>query len=902
MAQARKKSDTALRFNLGRHARILVREAGFLTVLALAVFLVLALMTYHPLDPAWTHTGADGGVRNLTGVSGALFADVTLYFLGRSAYLIPLLIAFAGWRLFRREAITALDPEVVLLRTLGVVAMLGTAAALLSRYYPLSHPMNTSLGGDLLGAGGVLGDGVGGAITTAFGYIPGMLFLFGLLGAGTTLATGLGWSQVLEGLGRSLLWAFGQVTALFAGLGSLAARAPQRVARAMKPVAAGPELDDDTDADTQEPKRSGRSPAKRKLRIGPVVDENSVEAPWPEPAAPRGSRQEPSVAEAFTETPPIEPTLWADDEPGAGTDLTADLPDDDEPLPDNDWQPSPVALRETLVPPPRAPIAPAPADERSPWDDVLDSRPAAPVVRPASPPAPKPPLVAAAQRLPLGAIPGLELLDRAPEGHMAYAPEVLEEMSRHVEVLLKHFGVDVTVVAVEPGPVITRFELDPAPGVKVSQISNLAKDLARGLSVISVRVVEVIPGKSVVGLEIPNQRREIVYLADVISSEAYRSAASPTTLALGKDIGGRPVVANLSKMPHLLVAGTTGSGKSVAINAMLLSLLYKATPDQVRLILVDPKMLELSVYEDIPHLLAPVVTDMKEAANALRWCVGEMERRYRLMAALKVRNIAGFNRMVTDAIEAGAPMPDPLYRPEDAFDPEAPVPGLEPLPFIVVVIDELADMMMIVGKKVEELIARLAQKARASGIHLILATQRPSVDVITGLIKANIPTRIAFQVSSKVDSRTILDQMGAEQLLGHGDMLYLPPGTGFPHRVHGAFVDDHEVNQVVAFLKQTGRPQYLDDILEEPTEGIPGLSAEASGVVDVDSEADPLYDQAVRIVTESRRASISGVQRRLKIGYNRAARMIEDMERAGIVGTLQSNGNREVLAPPPPGD
>jgi S-DNA-T family DNA segregation ATPase FtsK/SpoIIIE len=451
---------------------------------------------------------------------------------------------------------------------------------------------------------------------------------------------------------------------------------------------------------------------------------------------------------------------------------------------------------------------------------------------------------------------------------------------------------------VEPGPVITRFEIEPAPGVKVSQISNLAKDLARGLSVISVRVVEIIPGKSVIGLEIPNQQREIVYLREVLESPVYTQSTSPLTLTLGKDISGNPVVANLARMPHLLVAGTTGSGKSVAINAMLLSLLYKASPREVRLILVDPKMLELSMYEDIPHLLTPVVTDMKEAANALRWCVVEMDRRYRLMAALKVRNIAGFNRKLADAQAAGESITDPFWKLGEGGVAGA-IPVLEPLPFIVVVIDELADMMMIVGKKVEELIARLAQKARASGIHLILATQRPSVDVITGLIKANIPTRIAFQVSSRVDSRTILDQMGAEQLLGHGDMLYLPPGSGLPQRVHGAFVDDHEVPRVVDYLRQTGVPDYIDDVLAEPREETDGME-DADGGNGRGGESDPLYDEAVRIVTESRRASVSGVQRRLRIGYNRAARLVEEMETAGVVGPVQTNGSREVLAPPPP--
>ena len=501
-------------------------------------------------------------------------------------------------------------------------------------------------------------------------------------------------------------------------------------------------------------------------------------------------------------------------------------------------------------------------------------------------------------------LPALSLLDEPTAPKHPISMESLEAISRLVEIKLKDFGIEVQVEAVHPGPVITRFELQPAPGVKVSQISNLSKDLARSLSTTSVRVVEVIPGKTTIGLEIPNEHREIVHFSETIRSREFADAKSPLTLALGKDIGGEPTVADLAKMPHLLVAGTTGSGKSVAVNAMILSILYNATPKEVRFIMVDPKMLELSIYEGIPHLLAPVVTDMKDAANALRWCVAEMERRYKLMAAMGVRNIGGFNKKVKEAIDAKQPLKDPTWQPLVPDEPEleAQRPDLEPLPFIVVVVDELADMMMVVGKKVEELIARLAQKARAAGIHLILATQRPSVDVLTGLIKANIPTRIAFQVSSRIDSRTILDQMGAEALLGHGDMLYLPPGHGVPIRVHGAFVDDHEVHNVVEDLKKRGEPNYLDEIVNgmEESSGplFPGDTDGGGG----GDETDPLYDEAVKIVTESRRASVSGIQRRLKIGYNRAARMVEDMEAAGVVSALQPNGSREVLAPPPPKD
>ncbi|MGZ8215830.1 DNA translocase FtsK [Methylomagnum sp.] len=500
-----------------------------------------------------------------------------------------------------------------------------------------------------------------------------------------------------------------------------------------------------------------------------------------------------------------------------------------------------------------------------------------------------------------GELPPLELLNDTAPKIRGYSDAALEEMSRQLETILSDFGVQVEVTDVHPGPVITRFEVQPAPGVKVSRISGLAKDLARTLSVTSVRVVEIIPGKTVIGLEIPNEEREMVLLHTVLASEAYQHSHSSLTMVLGKDIGGQPVVANLARMPHLLVAGTTGSGKSVAVNVMILSMLFKARPDEVRLIMIDPKMLELSIYEGIPHLLTPVVTDMKEAANALRWCVAEMERRYKLMSLMGVRNMAGFNQKVTEAIEAGEPIPDPMWSAQDYLEGEEP-PLLAPLPFIVIVIDELADMMMIVGKKVEELIARLAQKARAAGLHLILATQRPSVDVITGLIKANIPTRIGFQVSSKIDSRTILDQGGAESLLGNGDMLYLPPGTGLPMRAHGAFVSDQEVHNVVEFLKRTGPANYIDEITKFTEDGGDGsgFKGGSSGGGEGGEESDPLYDEAVRFVTESRKASISSVQRKLKVGYNRAARMIEDMEKAGIVGAAETNGSREVLAPPPP--
>ena len=490
--------------------------------------------------------------------------------------------------------------------------------------------------------------------------------------------------------------------------------------------------------------------------------------------------------------------------------------------------------------------------------------------------------------MPDSPLPPLHLLDQPVQHVETVSVDTLEFTSRLIERKLKEFGVEVKVVGAYPGPVITRYEIEPAIGVKGSQIVNLIKDLARALSVVSIRVVETIPGKAYMALELPNPKRQMVQLSEILGSQVYADMGSALTMAMGKDIAGKAVVADLAKMPHVLVAGTTGSGKSVAINAMILSLLYKATPQQVRLLLVDPKMLELSVYEGIPHLLCPVVTDMRQAASGLNWGVQEMDRRYKLMSALGVRNIAGYNQKVREAEKSGKPLTNPF-----TITPESPEP-LEELPLIVVFIDELADLMMVVGKKIEELIARLAQKARASGIHLVLATQRPSVDVITGLIKANVPTRVAFQVSSKIDSRTILDQMGAEALLGQGDMLYLPPGTGYPQRVHGAFVSDQEVHRVTEYLKAQGMPLYIDGVLNSLEES---GGEDGEGGPALDAEADPLYDQAVDIVLKSRRASISSVQRQLRIGYNRAARLIEQMEAAGIVTAMQSNGNREVIAP-----
>ena len=868
-----------LRASIFRFVKGVLQESSFWLVAVIALGMIAALATFHVADPAWTHTANVSKIHNVVGTVGAWFADVSLYFFGYPAYWLPLGLLFAGWRLLKRGALLELDAEIVLFRVMGFAVALVTACGLAALH--LKPVLGTVPGAG--SAGGLVGVHVSRFLVQAFGFAWGNVLIIALLLAGVTLSTGFSWLKLVDWIGGTVLKSVDTVSG--------PAKPPRR-----RKAASAPPPEDDEFAES--------------AKVKPAADVQSVKSAKEPPAAGSDAGAPGKSGRAAR----IEPVLNARRQGGASQ--RPDAPANASEAPKATLQQQDLTLIPTAVSSSaavarlkgKAAVAEAAAIQ-VPWATATDFETKAsndvlsPVPRAKERPAATPVAAGAARRaaqpqpLESAGLPSLALLDQ-PSPHTAgYSMETLDEMSRQVELLLKSFGVEARVVAVEPGPVITRFEVDPAPGVKVSQISNLAKDLARGLSVIGVRVVEVIPGKSVIGLEIPNQHREIVYLREVLEAPVYTQSGTPLTLALGMDIGGNPVVANLGKMPHLLVAGTTGSGKSVAINAMLLSLLYKAPPAEVRLILVDPKMLELSMYEDIPHLLTPVVTDMKEAANALRWCVAEMERRYRLMAALKVRNIAGFNRKVLDALEEGEGLTDPLWKPDGPLaPPESPL--LQPLPFIVVVIDELADMMMIVGKKVEELIARLAQKARASGIHLILATQRPSVDVITGLIKANIPTRIAFQVSSKVDSRTILDQMGAEQLLGHGDMLYLPPGTGLPQRVHGAFVDDQEVNRVVDFLRQTGAPDYIDEVLVESREENEfGEESENGGR---GGESDPLYDEAVKIVTESRRASVSGVQRRLRIGYNRAARLVEEMEAAGVVGPLQSNGSREVLAPAPP--
>ncbi|WP_218312227.1 DNA translocase FtsK [Alteromonas antoniana] len=687
-------------------------------------------------------------------------------------------------------------------------------------------------------AGGFVGDVISSALIPYFNTAGTILLLLCFFCTGFTLLTGISWLTIIDSIGSATLWT-----------GRKAVGIPQQLMGIEMPRLALPSREQGSENESDIDITS--------MRAEPPSEETKVPRPQPQ-------REEPSFG--------IPDEIFDDgDEPPF-------VVEDDKPAP-KEKSSLFSGVKEKM----RA-ASSAPATESQPTPATK------------TPPPSKP--TAVTEEAPDGPMPSFDLLERADKHENPISQEELDIVSRLVEEKLADFNIEATVVGVYPGPVITRFELDLAPGVKVSKITSLSKDLARAMSAISVRVVEVIPGKSVIGLELPNKKREMVRLSEVISCDTFQSNPSALTMVLGSDISGKPVVVDLAKMPHLLVAGTTGSGKSVGVNVMILSLLYKSTPEDVRMIMIDPKMLELSVYEGIPHLLAEVVTDMKEAANALRWCVGEMERRYRLMSALGVRNLKGYNTKVMKAIQDGEPIKDPLWKSEESMDPEAP--DLGKLPSIVVVVDEFADMMMIVGKKVEELIARIAQKARAAGIHLVLATQRPSVDVITGLIKANIPTRIAFQVSSKVDSRTILDQQGAEALLGMGDMLYLPPGSPVPTRVHGAFVDDHEVHAVVADWKKRGEPEYIDEILNgEATAEVllPGEQPEGG-----DQELDAFYDEAVAFVTESRRASVSSVQRKFRIGYNRAARLVEQMEASGVVSPQGHNGNREVLAPPAPRD
>lgn len=780
--QSGKKSGTS-KNHMPSYVVKRISEGSFILVLTSAIFVLLSLMTYKVSDPGFSHaTRAGTVVANSGGQVGAYIADALYYVFGYVAYLVPIAFVYISWALLQDlRALKSFDKRVLLLRTIGLMLMFAGGCGLLS----LEAEMNQL--DSIHGAGGFIGQSVGGGWYQMLNLHGASLVLLAMLLVGTTWLTGLSWIQAIELIGFYTLFVTNKVSKII-----------NKTVVFFKNKFESSKTNETIKAAREKPSPKLFKPKvekEREVPVSPVVISNEVR---PE----------------IIKTEIVKPV-------------------------------QPKEVKEIRIP------------------KVSTS----------------------------GELPSLNLLDKGQPGKPmgGYTHQELENLSRDVEQHLLDFGIQAGVVAVHPGPVVTRFELQLAAGIKVSKLTALAKDLARSLSVISVRVVEVIPGKTVVGLELPNHSRETVRLSDVLSADVYQQAHSPITIALGVDIAGHPVVVDLAKMPHLLVAGTTGSGKSVGINAMILSILFKATPDQVRLIMVDPKMLELSVYDGIPHLLTPVVTDMKEAASALRWCVEEMERRYKLMASLGVRNLAGYNGKIAEAITNGQPLVNPLWKPIDSMDETAP--ELEPLPHIVVVIDELADMMMVVGKKVEQLIARIAQKARAAGIHMILATQRPSVDVLTGLIKSNIPTRMSFQVSSKIDSRTILDQQGAEQLLGHGDMLYLAPGSGAPLRVHGAFVDDKEVHRIADDWRARGEPDYIEDILKLAADGNENGTDEEGQSAEDD---DPLYDQAVEFVIQTRKASISAVQRRLKIGYNRAARMVEEMERTGIVGPLDG-GYRDVL-------
>ena len=920
-------------------------EVGLILAGAISIYILITLFSFDPADPSWSKTGNYEFIKNAGGAFGAWLSDILLFTFGWLAFFIPVLVSLIGWLFFRKfHDLIEVDYLALGLRLLGFVFFVVGLSAICSMNFDDIY---------FYSSGGIVGDVITYLLVPLFGFTGSTLLFLVSLMMGFTLMTGISWLNVIDGIGKytilSSVWLYNtgrdllgvdapKVQNQTAESGLTAESIKEKANKEQSEVEQSTVNSEDNSfeknnkslkQDSDKPNDSNAINPSTKEEQRSLLAQFFAKADDSEDLSDKGSnnRKDHVEASSFNEVSEKDNTDGAqfnDLRDSQASDLVVSGPadeqgvskeksktansvsfDDDMPFEFGTTQPtnndSPMEQVDSL--------SYTSIDDELTDDDIMGAlegmqSTGEPIARdtmasqkpegqsnsgilvPEAKPEPEP-----------ITLPSLELLDRPDKVENPVSQEELDAVSRLVEEKLLDFNIQAEVVGVYPGPVITRFELDLAPGIKVSKISGLSKDLARSLSAMSVRVVEVIPGKSYIGLEIPNKHRQIVRLSEVMDSPGFEKADSPLTMVLGKDIGGKAVVVDLAKMPHLLVAGTTGSGKSVGVNTMILSLLYKSTPDEVRLIMIDPKMLELSVYEGIPHLLSEVVTDMKEAANALRWCVGEMERRYKLMSALGVRNLKGYNAKIDAAKEAGQPIRDPLWRSTDNML-EMP-PELERLPAIVVVIDEFADMMMIVGKKVEELIARIAQKARAAGIHLVLATQRPSVDVITGLIKANIPTRMAFQVSSKIDSRTILDQQGAENLLGMGDMLYLPPGSGVPTRVHGAFVDDHEVHAVVNDWKSKAKPNYIKEILEgEMTEEnmLPGEAAEmAEG-----EEVDPVFDEAVAFVTETRKVSISSIQRKLRIGYNRSARIVEQMEAMGIVSTPAANGSREVLAPKHP--
>ena len=854
-------------------------DVSFLAMLVSSAILLIALVSYSPGESGWAAIG--GGTSNAAGQVGAYLADFLYHAIGYLAYSMPLLLIARAARVFRRNPS---QPSPWYFRVIGFALILLSLCSLaeFSIWQSQSLPA---------GPGGIIGKSLILQLQPLFGFAGSVVILLATLALGLVLFLQFSWLAFFEYLGDLLI--------------RLASQVKNRNANGSKQASAT-----EPDAHEAQTPQTPETSSERKPGLLSTLLERlkakTVKTPSREKSP---QRSEPLLADSTElaindtpdwldrSTPDLDegsqiPTLQVHPEKAvSNSHRRVEKESGTEPMasgiiPD---RPQKAASATKDAPPIFDVGTPEQAEQAPEASDGDSDIPIQPLEKRDSGPSER------AVRELQGALfkseqplPSIALLDppRTDQG-AGFSPERLQEMSHLLVQKLADFGVKVEVTAVAPGPVITRFEIQPAPGVKASKISGLARDLARSMAMVAVRVVEVIPGKSVMGIEVPNENRAVVTISEILSSQEYDKTKSPLTIALGHDIGGNPVVTDLAKAPHMLVAGTTGSGKSVGVNAMLVSMLFKATPDELRLILVDPKMLELSVYEGIPHLLTPVITDMKEAHNGLRWSVEEMERRYQLMAAMGVRNIAGYNKKVRDAIAAGKPIADPTWRIDQSFDTTPPT--LEPLPYIVIVIDEFADMMMMVGKKVEELIARIAQKARAAGIHMILATQRPSVDVITGLIKANVPTRIAFQVSSKIDSRTILDQGGAEQLLGHGDMLFMPPGNALPERVHGAFVDDDEVHRLVAEWKQRGEPEYIEEITQGGEgDGVPGLEG--------GDEKDDLYDQAVAFVTESGKCSISSVQRKLRIGYNRAARLVETMEAAGVVSPPAHNGAREVIA------
>jgi len=856
----------------------LLSEARWLATAVALLYFVLILLSYNKADPGWSHEAAVPHVVNLGGRAGAWLADLLLFIFGFSAWWLCVCFARAVWkgyrRLHNRFVIEAAEPEPehqgeAVIRWIGFALMFAGSVG-------LEYLRMWSLKVELPRApGGVLGQLIGHSAHTAFGFTGATLLLLLLFGLGFSWYFQVSWLAVAERIGESAEATYGWFRL----------RLEDREDRRHGEVAASRR---DEVVVTERAKYVEKHAPAPAAKAAPQMDEDEEEgsaAPAPGFLSKVMSKVGKAKADKLEKA---EPKIAAKLEPRAEPVLEEDIDEDG-------------------VVTPRAPAASAPAPSVPREPAPVSAGTAAAAASSAAPIKIEPQVVSVPrseraekerQNVLFQGMPGdsplppLSLLDEAPPAQETVSIETLEFTSRLIEKKLSDFGVEAKVVAAYPGPVVTRYEIEPATGVKGSQIVNLARDLARSLSLTSIRVVETIPGKNYMALELPNPKRQIVRLTEIVGSKVYGDSPSSLTVALGKDIAGKPVIADLAKMPHLLVAGTTGSGKSVGINATILSLLYKSDPDDVRLILIDPKMLEMSVYEGIPHLLAPVVTDMRQAGHALNWAVNEMERRYKLMSKLGVRNLAGYNSKILEAAKREEHIPNPF-----SIVPDNPEP-LEKLPTIVIIIDELADLMMVVGKKVEELIARIAQKARAAGIHLILATQRPSVDVITGLIKANIPTRIAFQVSSKIDSRTILDQMGAETLLGMGDMLYMPPGTGLPIRVHGAFVSDDEVHRVVKHLQSTGEPNYIEGILEGGTlEDGSGGGGEGAAAGEGGGESDALYDQAVQVVLKNRKASISLVQRHLRIGYNRAARLIEQMEQSGLVSPMQSNGNRDILVP-----